>query len=299
MTKIKTDHFRAAGLHTNQSLEARGLPTVNNVKEGIEAHLQAFVDVHRSAELGKPVITAQSTREMLGALGIKTRAGGHILQKPFSIAQGHAEHADLARMKEGVREKKTGISAHTGTFEHKTGRLDPKEAVAFWKEVAGPKGYVTVDDVNRFVTGDKVVDLGLIHLRKPGKVVNELEFRLLFDMAAQVSDKGERVLTTDRFTAFIDGTLWQDLAKARKAGTLYQPRPVGEMIHEGSKKVAKGLAQLAATYGGTTADAGTSAAHQGALTIDTDASLKQQQKTKTLGPTIGGAMRALCPMGFG
>lgn len=299
MTKIQPPTPRPAGLHEDAALTQRGLPTLAEVDEGIQAHLQAFVDLKKSRELGKPVITAQSTREMLGALGIATLAGGHILTKPFSIPQGHASHADLARMKEGVRSATTGINAHTGTYTHGTGALDPEQAVAFWKDISQGKNYVTVDDVQRFVTGDKKLDLGLVHTRGVGKVVNELEIRLFFDMAAQVDKKGQRVLTADRFTAFLDGTLWKDLARARQAGTLYQPRPVGEMVHDGPKKVARSLAQLAANFGGVAADAGTSAAHQADLTLDHEASLKLQQSTKTLLPTIGGAMKALCPVGFG
>jgi hypothetical protein len=289
----------AAGLYDAQALEKKGLPTVDQVPDGIQAHLQAFVDVDKSAQLGKPVITARSTREMLSAMGLATMAGGHILQKPFSIPQGHAGHADLARMKEGIRAVSSGIQADTGTYDKATGGMNPDKAIAFWKDITQGKGYVTVDDVNRFVTGDTVHDVGLFHTRKPGKVLNELELRLLFDVAAQVDDKGQRVLTADRFVAFLDGTLWQGLAQARAAGTLYQPRPVGEVAHEGPKKVAAGLAKLAAAYAGSAGDPGTAAGAQANLTIDVEASLQEQQRTKTLLPTIGGAMRALCPVGFG
>ena len=288
-----------AGLRDAKALEARGLPTIDQVPDGIQAHLQAFVDVQKSAELGKPVITSRSTREMLSAMGIATLAGGEILQKPFSIPQGHAGYADLARMKEGIRGVATGIQADTGTYDKATGGMNPDKAIAFWQDITQGKGFVTADDVNRFVTGDTVHDFGLFHTRKPGKVLNELELRLLFDVAAQVDDKGQRVLTSDRFVAFLDGTLWAGLAQARAAGTLYQPRPVGEIAHEGPKKVATGLAKLAAAFAGPAGDAGTSAAHQGNLTIDVEASLREQQSTKTLLPTIGGAMRALCPAGFG
>lgn len=289
----------AAGLHNDSSLQDKKLPTIKDAPDGIQAHLQAFVDVKKSGELGKPVITAQSTRQMLQALGLKTAVGGHILQKPFSIPQGHAGHADLARMKEGIRGVSEGIQADTGTYVKETGGMNADKAVSAWHMMTQGKGYATADDVQRFVTGDKTHDFGLFHTRKVGKVLNELEFRLLFDVAAQVDAKGQRVLTADRYVAFLDGTLWADLAKARQAGTLYQPRPVGEVVHEGPKKVATGLAQLAASFAGTAGDPGTSAAHQANLTIDVDASLKEQQSTKTLLPTIGGAMAALCPAGFG
>lgn len=289
----------AAGLHSAKSLKDKALPTIEEAPDGIQAHLQAFVDVKESAKQGKPVITAQSTRELLDALGLKTVVGGHILQKPFSIPQGHAGHADLARMKEGIRDTRTGIQADTGTFIKETGGMNADMAVSAWHVMTQGKGYATKEDVQRYVTGDKTHDFGLFHTRKAGKVLNELEFRLLFDVAAQVDDKGQRVLTADRYVAFLDGTLWADLAKARQAGTLYQPRPVGEVVHEGPKKVASGLAKLAAAFAGTAGDAGTSAAHQANLTIDVEASLKEQQSTKTLLPTIGGAMKALCPAGFG
>ena len=35
------------------------------------------------------------------------------------------------------------------------------------------------------------------------------------------------------------------------------------------------------------------------MTIDDDASLAYQQKSKSLGPTVTGAFKALCPAGFG
>ncbi len=301
MSGIKHDpNTRAAGLRAAQGLDLGPAPKLEDVQDGIEAHLQAFVDVEESAKLGKPVITPRSTAQMLRGIGVENIFGGHILTLPFSIPQGHKSHADLKRMIEGIRDKDTGINADTGTYDKATGHINADKAVAFWKEIAGPKGYVTKDDVNAFVAGKKKFDiLGKLHAREVGKVINETEIRLLFDVAAQKSEGGDRVLTSDRFVAFLDGTIWQDLAKARADGTLYQPRPVGELVHEGPKKVATGLAKLAATYGATVADAGTSAQHQAALTIDSEASLDYQQAAKTLFPTIGGAMRALCPLGYG
>ena len=56
---------------------------------------------------------------------------------------------------------------------------------------------------------------------------------------------------------------------------------------------------VAAACGGVACDPGVSAAHQASLTIDYDASLKEQQRAKTLLPVVAGAMRALCPVGFG
>lgn len=301
MSSIKNDpNTVAAGLRAARGQDLGPAPRIEDVEDGIQAHLQAFVDVDESRKQGKPVITPRSTAQMLRAVGVMHVTGGFILTLPFSIPQGHAGRADLDRMIEGIRGKDSGIQADTGTYDKATGRVNPDKAIAFWREIAGDKGYVTKDDVNAFVAGEKKFDIvGDLHAREFGKVINETEIRLLFDVAAVKRDGGERALTADRFVAFLDGTIWQDLAKARDDGTLYQPRPVGELIHEGPKKVAAGLASLAATYGATAADAGTSALHQAALTIDVEASLDYQQSAKTLFPTIGGAMRALCPLGFG
>jgi len=119
---------------------------------------------------------------------------------------------------------------------------------------------------------------------------------LLFDLAAVVDKSGQKVLTQDRFLAFLDGSLWRGLADARREGKLYEPVKVGEAMHGSARKVASEIAKLTARFGFST-DAGTQALHQAQLTIDTEASLKYQQSEKTLLPTVLGAVRALCPVG--
>ena len=54
-------------------------------------------------------------------------------------------------------------------------------------------------------------------------------------------------------------------------------------------------AKLTATAGGISADDGTRALYAAANTIDTKASLEEQQKMKNLHPTLGGALKLLCP----
>lgn len=276
----------------------------------LERHVAGFADLPLSREKGAAVVTASSTQEVLEALGIRVestgtfdlaartnRQGGNILTGLFANRQGHPDYVETARLAEvGVRATREGVLADTGMFEQ-SGMLNPERAAQWWHETSGGKGYMTLEDIRGYVDGP-ALDLGLISLKRPGKAFNELEFHLLFDIAAVVDDKGQRVLTPDRFLAFLDGSLWRDLAKARAEGTLYEPTKVGVAVHESTKKVASELARLAARYGGI-ADTGTQALHQGQLTVDTTASLTYQQQQKALHPTIFGALRALCPVGGG
>lgn len=288
---------------------ATSTATVENMTD-MERHVAGFADLALSKQKGAATVTAASTQQVLEALGLRVessgvfdmgakvdKAGGAILTGLFAKRQGHPDHVETARLAEvGVRDAKEGVLAHSGIFG-KDGNINPKEAAAWWHETAGKKGVITKADVERYLNGPGV-DLGLFSLRKPGKALNALEFHLLFDVAAVVDKSGERVLTPDRFLAFLDGSLWKDLAAARAEGKLYEPVKTGVAVHDSTKKVASEMAKLTARYGGST-DAGTQALHQAQLNIDVDASLKYQQSQKTLLPTIFGAVRALCPVGGG
>jgi len=310
--EIKKPPPSAAALQTPAKLsEGVGAPAVEKMTD-IEKHVQGFIDIPLSKEKGEAVVTPHATQQVLEAMGIRVEshgkldlvgnkldpAGGDLLTKLFAKRQGHPGFVETDRLGEvGIREKATGFSAHSGTFDKKTGMIDAKKAATWWQNTSEGKGYITKDDVVRYLNGPGVDVLGLFALKLPGKFLNGLEFTLLFDLAAQVSDKGERVLTPDRFLAFLDGSLWRGLAEARASGTLYEPVKIGASMHGGSAgKVAMEMAKLTAAYGGPT-DAGTMALHQAKLTIDTEASLKYQQAEKTLVPTLLGAVRALCPVG--
>ena len=226
----------------------------------------------------------------LGLSGISVAVGGVALTAPFSIAQNKSLFANavhMDRIQEGVRADGTD----TGVFK-KDGSLDTAAFEKFWKTTAGDKGYLTDADLDKLVNkqpkGSTTKGLG---------PVAALEWNLLRELAGQINTKGERVLTLNHALAFYDGTLFADLAKAREAGTLY--KPTGAVSHDGLKKVAKGLSSQALQLGGADAGEGAKAIRAGNLTIDDAASLEYQQKSKTLGPTLAGAFKALCPAGKG
>ncbi|MDP2345897.1 MAG: caleosin family protein [Deltaproteobacteria bacterium] len=239
------------------------------------------------------IVSTGGTRDglrKLGISGISVAVGGVALTAPFSIRQNKSIFANavhMDRIQEGVRADGTD----TGVFK-KDGTIDTAAFEKFWTKTAGPKGYLTDADLDKLVNkqpkGSETKGLG---------PVAALEWCLLRDLAGQINTKGERVLTLNHAIAFYDGTLFADLAKARESGTLY--KPTGATSHDGLKKVAKGLSSQALQFGGADAGEGAKAISAGNLTIDDAASLEYQQKSKTLGPTLAGAFKALCPAGKG
>ena len=281
----------------------------------MEKHVAGFVNIPMSKDKGELIVSASSTQEVLQALGIRVHAtgvfdvvaprvdklGGELLTGLFAKNQGHKDprFVQTTRLAEvGVRDTREGIRGDTGMFDKKTGMIDAQKAASWWVATTHGKDHMTLDDIKGYLDGPghDVGGLGLISLHKPGKALNALELTLLFDLAAQVDSKGQRVLTPDRFMAFLDGSMWRDLAQARLEGKLYEPVKIGAATHGSAGKVASEIAKLTAAYGGPT-DAGTMALHQAKLSIDTEASLKYQQSEKTLLPTILGAVRTLCPVG--
>jgi hypothetical protein len=217
--------------------------------------------------------------------------GGYIVTTPFAIAQGHPTYVTVKRIREGIRSIHVGPLADSGTFVRKTGFLEPDNAVKFWRRLTVDKGYCTLADVESYVgqvaAGSKIVGVGPLQLRFPGHPINELEIRLLFDMAAQITVDGERILTADRFVAFVDGTLWQDFAKARANKRIYDPRPFAAVVHEGAKKVATRLIALSGKAGPAIWDP--------PVTVDAERSLAEQQREKTIYPTLVGALLTALP----
>ncbi len=177
--------------------------------------------------------------------------------------------------------------------------------MTMWKDFAGDKGYLNDGDVVALVEN---------------KVVNALEFGLLMELAGQITTEGERVLTPETMISFYDGSLFDDLAKARADGVLLVP--TGVQQHDGTKEIAKSLASMALQNGGAAAGEGAKSLYGAKMTIDVDASLKYQQKDKSLGPTLklaggtalkgldsdlaqsigtslAGTFKAMCPAGKG
>jgi len=243
----------------------------------------AFFETLGAGGAGTGVVQAKGTREGLRALGlagISVPVGGVALTAPFSIRQNKSLFANkvaIDRIKEGVRADGTDA----GVFQ-KDGTVDPAAFKKFWANTAGAKGYISEKDI-----------APLTH----GKPVSALEFGLLMDLAAKVTTTGERVLTLDTMLAFYDGSLFADLAKARESNSLYKPN--GAIVHDGVQQIAKSLSGQALQLGGVDAGEGAKAIGAATMTIDDEASLQYQQKTKTLGPTLAGAFKAMCPAGKG
>ncbi len=229
------------------------------------------------------VVQTGGTRDGLKALGIRGLSvpfGGLALTAPFSIRMNKSLFANKVHM-DKIGDMVRADGTDTGVYK-KDGSLDVDAFKNFWQGTAGKKGYITDADVTQLTA------------KKP---VSALEFCLLMELAGQINTKGERVLTLDTMVAFYDGSLFADLAKARESGTLYQP--TGAVAHDGLKKVAKGLSSQALQLGGKDAGEGAKAIGAGTMTIDDAASLEYQQKSKTLGSTLAGAFKALCPAGKG
>jgi hypothetical protein len=292
MSTTKETLPNAAGLRVDTIGGA--VPRFEDIPEGIEAHLWAFIDVQDSQRRKRPVVTVRSTNELLKALGFDTTIGGYIVTTPFAIAQGHPTFVALDRIREGIRSMSIGPFADSGTFVRKTGTLDPERGVTFWMKLTANKGYATLADVEAYVgevsTGTNVGAFGPLRLRLPGHPINELEIRLLFDLAAQMTNDGERVMTADRFVAFIDGSLWQDYAKARVSKRLYEPRPLGAIVHEDAKKVATRLIALSGKSG--------TAIWPPNVTLNPEKSLAEQQREKTIVPTLVNAFVTALPFGL-
>jgi hypothetical protein len=289
----------------------------------IEDHIAFFKSLSKDG-----VVDAESTRRGLKAIGltpVSTALGGNILTSPFAIAQakGQGFFAELKagatgalainRLGESIRgpDPKTGKSQDSEVFDKQTGQLNPDAFMTMWTTFAGSKGYLTDEDIHHLVQG---------------KPVNALEFGLLQEVAGQINDKGERVLTGDRVLAFYDGSLFSGLAKARADNVLY--KPTGELKHDGAKEIAKRLASMALQNGGVSAGESGKAIFGAKLAIDVGASLTYQQKEKTLwptielgvktaikggptfkgddaqlakniGPNVAGTYKAMCPLGLG
>jgi hypothetical protein len=242
---------------------------------------------------GTGIVTSKGTAlglRKLGLGGISVPFGGVALTAPFSIPQNKslfANQVHMDRIQEGVR----GGGTDTGVFNKADGSLNVDNLKKFWTSVAGPKGYINDADVSKLVNKKPAG-------QTPGLgPVAALEWNLLKELAGQITTTGERVLTLEHIVAFYDGSLFNDLAAAREAGTLY--KPTGATSHDGLKKVAKGLSSQALQLGGVDAGEGAKANKAATFTIDEAASLEYQQKTKTLGSTLAGAFKALCPAGKG
>lgn len=258
----------------------------------VAAHI-AFFEARNKDGKGTGIVNMESTREgleKLGLAGISIPFGGFALTAPFSIRQNKSLFADavhMNRIQEGVRADGTD----TGVFKKEDGSLDVANFKKFFNRVAGDKGYITDADLS------KLVNKAPAGQEKGLGPVSALEWTLLKELAGQINTKGERILTLEHMVAFYDGSLFKDLAAAREAGTLY--KPTGATSHDGLKKVAKGLSSQALQMGGVDAGEGAKANKAASFTIDEEASLAYQQKTKTLGPTLAGAFKALCPAGKG
>ncbi len=238
-------------------------------------------------------VQQKGTREGLKALGIggiSVGFGGFALTAPFSIRQNKSLFADavhMDRIQEGVRADGTD----TGVYNKADGSLNLDNLKKFITSAAGDKGFITDKDIGKFINKQPAGQ------PKGLGPVAALEWNLLMELAGQITTKGERVLTVDHVVAFYDGSLFKDLAAAREAGTLY--KPTGAVSHDGLRKVAKGLSSQALQMGGVEAGEAAKANKAATFTIDDAASLEYQQKTKTLGSTLAGAFKALCPAGKG
>lgn len=244
------------------------------------AHHVAFFEMLGADGANSGIVNAKSTRaglKKLGLGGLSVPFGGVALTAPFAIPQNKSltTTVHMDRLGEGVRADGTDT-----TIFKKDGSVDAAAFKNFWRSTAGAKGYIVDADLQQLVQG---------------KPVSALEFNLLMELAGQISSKGERVLTLEHMLAFYDGTLFQDLAKARASNTLYQP--TGAVAHDGLKKIAQGLSSQALQLGGVDAGEGAKAIGAANLTIDDAASLAYQKKSKTLGSTLAGAFKALCPAG--
>lgn len=262
-----TTEPQAGGSHPNSSLAQ---------------HIAFFETLNKDGSK-TGVVQTGGTRDGLRALGlsgISVPFGGVALTAPFSIRMNKSLTANKVHM-DRIGDMVRADGTDTGVYK-KDGSLDVAAFKTFWQSAAGKKGYITDADVTQLVA------------RKP---VSALEFCLLMELAGQINTKGERVLTLDTMVAFYDGSLFADLAKARAEGTLY--KPTGAVAHDGLKKVAQGLSSQALQMGGADAGEGAKAIAARNNTIDDAASLEYQQKTKTLGPTLAGAFKALCPAGKG
>lgn len=267
--------------------------TSTETKPSMLAQHIAFFETLNKDGSGTGSVSMKGTREGLKALGISGLSipfGGFALTAPFSIRQNKSLFADnvhMDRIQEGVR----ADGSDTGVFNKADGSLNLDNFKKFWTRVAGDKGYITDKDVS------KLVNKAPAGQEKGLGPVAALEWNLLMELAGQITTKGERVLTLDHITAFYDGSLFKDLAAAREAGTLY--KPTGAVSHDGLRKVAKGLSSQALQLGGVEAGEAAKANKAATFTIDDAASLEYQQKTKTLGSTLAGAFKALCPAGKG
>ncbi|MCC7382561.1 MAG: hypothetical protein IT384_12060 [Deltaproteobacteria bacterium] len=286
-------------LRRQQGLSNEGAH-LETITEGIRDHVAFFVDVVESRKQGKAVVTVASTGEglrLLGcdasftaAIGLPRVArgsqknedfGGLTLTGVFAQRQGNGFGGPVevdALGPVGIRGESDGIRADSGSFRKEDGTVDPDKAAEFFLRVGGNKPYVTLDDLKAYFAEGSY----------PGKLLNELEFRLAFDLFAQ-----DGKLTAAHWVAFLDGTAWEGLAQARLDGKLYQP--VGEPKHDSAKKIAQILAQQTGALGGVYADAGTSALYAAAGIFDTEETRERQQAMKNLGPTLGGAIALLCP----
>jgi hypothetical protein len=239
------------------------------------------------------LVQTRGTRDglrKLGLGGVSVPFGGVALTAPFSIRQNHSLFANavhMDRIQEGVR----ADGSDTGVFNKADGSLNLDNLKAFIARAAGDKGYITDKDLSKLLNKQPAGE------QKGLGPVAALEWNLLMELAGQITTRGERVLTTDHIVAFYDGSLFKDLAAAREAGTLY--KPTGAVSHDGLRKVAKGLSSQALQLGGVDAGEGAKANKAASFTIDDAASLEYQQKTKTLGSTLAGAFKALCPAGKG
>lgn len=274
---------------------------LETITEGIRDHVAFFVDVVESKKLGRAVVTVASTVEGLRLLGcdasftaaiglpnvargskLNNEFGGHALTDVFAKNQGNGIGGPVfvdELGKVGIRGQRDGIRADTGSFRKEDGSVDPEKAATFFLNVGGGKPYATLGDLKVYLNQGSY----------PGKLLNELEFRLAFDLFAQ-----DGKLTAAHWVAFLDGTAWEGLAKARMDGTkLYQP--VGEPKHDSAKKVAQILAQQTGALGGLYANAGTAALYAAAGIADNEETRERQQAMKNLGPTLGGAIAMLCP----
>lgn len=271
---------------------AEATQTAEKPQSSLAQHIAFFETLNKDGS-GTGSVSMKGTREGLKALGISGISipfGGFALTAPFSIRQNKSLFADnvhMDRIQEGVRADGTD----TGVFNKADGSLNLDNFKKFWTSVAGDKGYVTDKDVSKLVNKAPAGE------KKGLGPVAALEWNLLMELAGQITTKGERVLTLDHITAFYDGSLFKDLAAAREAGTLY--KPTGAVSHDGLRKVAKGLSSQALQMGGVEAGEAAKANKAATFTIDDAASLEYQQKTKTLGSTLAGAFKALCPAGKG
>lgn len=282
----------------------------------LEQHISFFEN------LAKPgTVNAKNTRgglEALGLTGASKAFGGHALTVAFAVPQAGDKgvmaklkaaasgELQIDRIDEGVRgvNEKTGERSDSGVYDDK-GNINAEAFMTMWKDFAGDKGYLNDSDVVALVEN---------------KVVNALEFGLLMELAGQINTDGERVLTPETMISFYDGALFDELAKAREDGVLLVP--TGVQQHDGTKEIAKSLASMALQNGGAAAGEGAKSIYGAKMTIDVDASLKYQQKDKSLGPTIklaggtalkgldsdlaqsigtslAGTFKAMCPAGKG